>query len=301
MFLSFVVASMFSRCGTHKEDAPVAPADEDATYRDDVAAGVIGGQAWTFRGGFAEPDRGKSDMMQIWLFDKPISDPCNPFGRTAPGDRYVAFSVARNAEENVFPTSDKEYVSIGRPVDTVVKIELAAAKVLINSASNEISGQIMAKANDDNMVNGTFRVTFCKEDSLTPSPAAASSPTPFPSPIPSPRPIGALRGSCGSSYLGAIDGKIKIFWLEDYHSRWFVDNAVNPGRIDEYFESVATSTVNGISAGQHRRCIYQFVDTAIQIACSAPGTPAYPADFSSSRQYKRPENDRKSSGENLNF
>lgn len=167
LVLTVAVGSIVS-CGKSEDSSGDKNKDADAgskTISSEPIKGKIDGQDWLFVGGYAAPRIGSSDksILSVKLLSVAPEKPCDPFSRSSKDGKYVSFDVNSTVGVTNYSSTDQKFVSIGAGANSSkTSVWASQGTVTIDEVTDtSISGKILSRFDDNNNVNGVFKVQRC--------------------------------------------------------------------------------------------------------------------------------------------
>lgn len=133
-------------------------------YRTEAAEGFIGGAPWLFLSGQAKVSFSDANFLTIGLYNRVFEQPCSNFNMS---DASIATRVpAVNASETVYGVGTTMETATFIYVDTdggmMNKVATNGRIKITSITANEVTGFFVGYFDDQNYVNGAFRIPLCQ-------------------------------------------------------------------------------------------------------------------------------------------
>ncbi|MEM6643554.1 MAG: hypothetical protein AAF616_11290 [Bacteroidota bacterium] len=139
----------------------VACSGNDLDLQNQPLSGTIGGESWEYDLANAFPLGGRQFRIQFLSENEPVTDACT---LPSPGLTHVkAIFVPAVGDFTVSPIAiDENQVQVAFQISPSVSVDATSGFMSIFDINNStIVGYLQAVLNDDNTVEGAFRVSLC--------------------------------------------------------------------------------------------------------------------------------------------
>jgi hypothetical protein len=142
-------------------NANVVEGIESVAYMDQPAQGLIDGQPWVINSGTAKPNFMNPDQFDFQFSDKVTTDPCQSFQF---GQKEILTQLPNQVGESILgqgsPMKSATFFVIKNGVSEN-QISVVGKFNIQEVTAQEVIGQMFVYGDDNNIVNGTFRVALC--------------------------------------------------------------------------------------------------------------------------------------------
>lgn len=142
------IASMFifSACGE--------------SYKDQDMSGKFNGQDWTIKAAKVTTNAIDSSVYVFEFYDAVMDDPCS----TTNEGNMISTTCPKEVGEHEFGMLKLRLASFNTPDEALMATNGAIEILSIDIDKKEVKGRMIAKYDDNSMVNGNFTAVICEEN-----------------------------------------------------------------------------------------------------------------------------------------